>query len=672
MRPSAARHARLALLAGALAFGALLYVSYGPSNRAALPGVAPGSSPTPGVSAGPSPSPGASTAPATENLVWRRMREGDEVFLLRARRMLGQEQEEVRLEGVDLTFQYKAQGKPDKGRVTADQGLYLPGVQKAQFQGHAHLVTGDGLELRSETMLYRGDKQIARTDKPVEFHRKDVTGTSIGAVWDAEKGTLELLENVVMRIQDEDNPPTDIQADAAQANRADGTMKFTGNVVMTQGRDRLAAEKLTVNFGDDREIYRAQASGKVELVTTGDSAVPGLVGPQAGKGARHLTCDKLDLFFRAGRTLQEATARPDAVMVLMPGPGEPPERRRLQAQVLAFSFDEQHRLQELRGTKGATFTTESLPPAKPGPPRTVTCRSFTAHMLPSGELDVVEYDNDIVFRQGKQRATADKAYFEGPSGMLYLKQQPELLDETDGSKLVAEAIDLDTRTSDVAARFNVRHVLSQGAAAGGLFAGRADPVQVSGRFFDYVARTRTAHYREEVVLRSGKDEVRAPDIVLEEPVPGRHRLLATGGVSSRLRPSREGDALVEGRGTTMTYDGATGQLVYDGDTFIKQGDLETRSPKATLVLSKDGSGLEKMVAGEPVEVKQAARTAKGREATFLPAKEEMTLQGDPATLQDGARRVQGRTLTFHLHDDRLLVDGQEQERTETVFKKDAK
>ena len=122
----------------------------------------------------------------------------------------------------------------------------------------------------------------------------------------------------------------------------------------------------------------------------------------------------------------------------------------------------------------------------------------------------------------------------------------------------------------------------------------------------------------------------------------------------------------------MTYEGASGLLVYDGDAYIKQGDLETRSPKASLHLSRNGSGLEKMLAGEPVEVKQGARVAKGQQATFLPQQEEMTLSGDPATLQDGARRVQGRTLTFHLHDDRLLVDGQEQERTEAVFKKDVK
>ena len=47
---------------------------------------------------------------------------------------------------------------------------------------------------------------------------------------------------------------------------------------------------------------------------------------------------KLDLWFRPDRTLQEATAGPDAVLTMLPGKGDPPEKRVLKARFLAFAL----------------------------------------------------------------------------------------------------------------------------------------------------------------------------------------------------------------------------------------------------------------------------------------------------------------------------------------------
>src|SRR2546427_3303342 len=77
-----------------------------------------------------------------------------EGWFLRALSMVGQEQEDVRLRGVDLTFTYMAKGQPGKGRIVSDEALINPTKQQGNFQRHAIVTTEDGLWLQTETLLY--------------------------------------------------------------------------------------------------------------------------------------------------------------------------------------------------------------------------------------------------------------------------------------------------------------------------------------------------------------------------------------------------------------------------------------------------------------------------------------------------------------------------------------
>ena len=127
-------------------------------------------------------------------------------------------------------------------------------------------------------------------------------------------------------------------------------------------------------------------------------------------------------------------------------------------------------------------------------------------------------------------------------------------------------------------------------------------------------------------------------------------------------------AAVEARAAKMVYEEAKREVIYEGDVAIKQGDIATRSPKARLLLSADGQKLESLKAGNPVEVVQGPRKARGSEGTYTPADETMVLTGDKVVLQDPGQEVEGRSLTFRVGDETILVDGQEQVRTQTIIR----
>ena len=106
--------------------------------------------------------------------------------------------------------------------------------------------------------------------------------------------------------------------------------------------------------------------------------------------------------------------------------------------------------------------------------------------------------------------------------------------------------------------------------------------------------------------------------------------------------------------------------------YIRQGDIQTKSPAATLSLNPDGGSIKTLEAGDPVEVQQAARRATGSKGTYTPSTETMVLVGDNVTLTDATGQVQGRSLTFHVGDERVLVDGREEVRTQMILKNDPK
>jgi len=163
---------------------------------------------------------------------------------------------------------------------------------------------------------------------------------------------------------------------------------------------------------------------------------------------------------------------------------------------------------------------------------------------------------------------------------------------------------------------------------------------------------------------------------------GKWRLEATGGVVSFLHPRREAPkepakgaperipdgATVEARARELVYTEEGQKAVYKGDVSIRQGDIATRSPEATLNFTPDGASIHTLVAGDPVEVQQGPRRASGARGTYTPQTETMVLVGPKVVLKDPAQEIEGRSLTFHVGDERVLVDGQEQVRTLTIIR----
>jgi lipopolysaccharide transport protein LptA len=624
----------------------------------------------------------AGTGTTVGEMAFLRFRDDSRKIELKAREMVREQGDVMLMRGVEATMPFVNEGRPTTLTIIADECQYQPGLERAAFKGNVKLRTDDGFALDTETLKYWGDKERAFTRDPLRFKRGAMSGTATGLEYRAGAGLL-LQDSVRVRIENADGPPADIESQSATASRDERVVTFTGAVVARQGTSELRSQSLRLDTSADMgTVERATATGNVDTVSGAGAPLPGSAA--APGGSKRLRSQKLEVVFRAKGILQEAIASGAASLEIEPGPGQPPERRRVSGARLRFDFDEEGRLLTLQGPRGnnpksaardrSVLTSEPLA-AGAGVSRRVESDTFVASLDPaSGAVRDAVFEGSVAFSEPGRKAWAGHSVFDAVAGTLLLTRDPRIVDEAEGSELRGREIRIGTRTRGVNAVGNVRHTIAaKGRGGASMFGGDEATVFVS-KVFDFDPASRTARYRENALVRSGTDEVRAPLITLDEPGPGRRRMHATGGTASVLHPraakgaSRE-PAAVEARSREMLYEEEKNRIVYTGEVEIRQGDILTRSPEAIVLLTRDGGTLDRLLAGEPVEVHQGVRKATGERGTYTPANETFVLTGEKVVLHDVDRRLEGRILTFEVGSDRIRVDGREEVRTEAVFRR---
>ena len=96
-------------------------------------------------------------------------------------------------------------------------------------------------------------------------------------------------------MQADTSAPVEVAADNLDVNQADGSALFTGNVVIGQGEMRLSADRVAVQYapGDQQRIDSLTATGNVTLVSGEDAAEAAEAVYDVAAGAVLLTGDVL-------------------------------------------------------------------------------------------------------------------------------------------------------------------------------------------------------------------------------------------------------------------------------------------------------------------------------------------------------------------------------------------
>lgn len=585
---------------------------------------------------------------------------------------------------------------------------------RIEFRGGVELASGDGLRAKAPEAVYTQSEGVMRAAGGTSFVDGRVTGSSASMTYDNNRDVLWLLEQAVVDMAPDraDQQPVHIASVNAGLARRDHYARFEGGFALTNGSRLLQSEGATAYLSEDQsKVQVLEMSGGARVTGLGDST-----------GAlRAMQADELSIEFADdGRTLRGATLSQGASVEVASAAGEP---RRIAARwmelrladdgltVTSLSARDEVRL-ELpaeggQGPKSISAATlaaagkggEGLSAATflgnveyretpPGSKTTRVARAETMKLTVEpgfGNVDAARFEGAFSFDEDRVRAQAAEADYLVPSGVVSLAgtdaKSGAVPRVTDGEAAIEGAkVQLTLEGRKIVAEDNVRTVLlakgaSEPTAPGAPAATRSSmlvadqPVFATAQSVSYDGSTRRASYKGAARLWQGDTAIQGDELMIDDATGN---LSARGQVRSTLMLETQAQtdpALARqptiARADSLAYDEKSRKATYLRDAQVSgpQGDL--RAGRIEVILSESGKALGRLEAYTSVTLLDASREAVGDRLTYLDGEGRYTMQGAPVRIVSQCRDISGRTLTFFRSTDTIIVDGNQETRTQT-------
>jgi LPS export ABC transporter protein LptC len=251
----------------------------------------------------------------------QRITKNDRLYLwLRAARDVTYADGHHELEDVNLQIFPPVGDKPDQ--ITSRRSLYDQQHGLIQFDGNVQVETHDALKVKTESILYHQDSEVAETSQPITFERENVSGRANGAMVDDKNKRLELRGDVEVTVAPDtlkkakaESPsaknakpaklkgsramPVTIRAPQAVFDQTAMRLTFSGGATAEQDRDVMSGDKLTAILNEQKKLQKIEVRGNSYLRSMDE-----------GHAAEAHSVD-MDFFLDGDQRLQRAYASRD-------------------------------------------------------------------------------------------------------------------------------------------------------------------------------------------------------------------------------------------------------------------------------------------------------------------------------------------------------------------------
>jgi lipopolysaccharide export system protein LptA len=198
------------------------------------------------------------------------------------------------------------------------------------------------------------------------------------------------------------------------------------------------------------------------------------------------------------------------------------------------------------------------------------------------------------------------------------------------------------------------------------------PANVNADTLDYQGAAGQAIYTGNATMWQGETAIRADKIAIDQ---SKGDLLGSGNARSSIvldtgvSVAHAADIRYDDGAHTITYSSvpnAAGAVTAQAQLSGPQGDL--RADRIEVILAPEGGHITRLEAYTNVGLKLDTRSAIGERLTYFADEERylMTGAGTKAVkVVESCRETTGRTLTFFKSTDRIIVDGNEEIRTQS-------
>ena len=585
--------------------------------------------------------------------------------------------------------------------ITGKEAQVGKGESSYHISGEVRMETTDGLVAHANEATYTDAEKMVRAPGPVKFSRGRMQGTGTGFIYDEQRDVLTIVDNTDVHFAAEGKEgPMDVTAGSFTYARRDRFMRFErtmhmdrdgqlidadiahvrlypdrdetdllelrGNARVTGGSQMgalksMASKDMNLKYGEDgRTLQHATLATQCEIE----------LATKSGVTAQRLNAELMDIALNPDGSVRSLTAR-DAVTATLPATADTGTRTIL-SKVLTAAGNGQG-IRDMKFEEGVEYREAAT---KSHPARIAKAQTLDASLeAASGALVEARFRGNFDFTEGQMRATSADAVYNIAAGSLSLAGKdvtPHIEDEA--LRIDANAIDVTLDPMKITAAGRVRSNMlpvtkpaGAGAAKRPGILGEKEAVQIIAEKLAYDETTRKADYTGLVKLIQGETTITADTITLDET---KGDLIANGKVMTNLLIT-EKDTTTKTKPTiaragSFTYADQTRLATYttmaelDGD----QGNL--RAGKIELRLARDDNALEDLKADGQVTALVDRRTITGAHLEYAPADDKYFVTGAPVKMIDAeCQELNGKTLTFWKASDRVVVDGNNEVRTQT-------
>lgn len=589
-----------------------------------------------------------------------------------------------------------------EGRIGKDQS-------SIDVIGDAVLTTSDGLTAKSDEAHYLKAEGIVRAPGPVQFTRGRMSGSGIGFTYDEQRNTLWLLDQAKVDFAAQgDLTEMHVLAGAWGYARSERYMRFERGVQLIRQGQTIKSDDGTAHLLADRDepdmielhghssIVGGTGTGSLQnmqardmnldyaedgrtlqhVILAGQSGI--VLANRDGSLGQTLNGEFIDVVLAADGSVTSLNAR-DKARVALPASGDTPGRV-ITAPTLSGVGVAGQGLTGMHFEGGVDFREAA---SKTQQPRAARARTLDLQLAPAtGLLQDARFAGQFRFEEGATVATSAQARYDVTKGHLALsggdaQAPPQLEDERLVIRGTTIDVTLTPRRIDGNGNVRTQMLPAKGdAARGPSLLDSKEAAFASAEKVTFDEDSGQSVYSGQARLWQGDTAIRADSISMSDK---QGDLLAKGKVTTALalvpdsgsaaKPAPGQPAPAAGptlaRGEEFAYEEATRRATYTKSAQMNGPEGSMWGDRIRLHLEAKENGLKQIDADGAVKVIIEGREATGVKMTYLPTDASYLMHGAPVRLLEGCRETTGKTLTFYRGSDRILIDGNEQQRTET-------
>jgi LPS export ABC transporter protein LptC/lipopolysaccharide transport protein LptA len=507
---------------------------------------------TPGTQSKMANPPGGTPKAQQKNIDYSHYDKGKLVYKVNAETVLTMKSDQQRLKNPEFIFYDENQ--KEMIRVTGKNCNISPDFNQITVIEDTQVRSKEGMQVAAHMIKYDSNKQTFSTPGQARFKWRTLTGKSKGFIYNIQTEELELQENPEIsykNLASENKKPIVMNGNTGYIDRKNGFAYFEGNVLVTQGRDRIKAhrleatfrpggndlEKLTaiknvnISFGrpgkDEDQPQPSQEKAKAPVVPVSNTTAPsmGNVFSADSESGKDLIADFAEMiFYDDGNTIRSFHSTGDCTFILhtFDKANKPKENRIIKGQSFDANFNTNGDMQDFRAVDKVSVKFQPLDNPKRqqnAASQTIYCNDLFSTLVPeTGDVKEIHFNEAFKHVQGTRTVKSDKAIYYGNNRKTDLIGEPEINDAT--FNITAKNMELFEETSGIHASGNVKSafVKSEGKTPTTFpFSSPSNqPVYISSEDMVWDSQKSEATYTEKAKLWQDKNVISASRLVIND------------------------------------------------------------------------------------------------------------------------------------------------------------